>query len=223
MAEAAITVVSGREELPLRLAPGERLCLITVTAGNLTPAETASSGPALLRQQVARRHEELVSAEFAYGAAGARGAPGVTATGVTATGVTANGDTATGVTATAPGAHGEAPSVDLLDPVEAALAASNGATAVVLATIDAASDPGQQRLFAGLLERGQRPIVLALRSPADAAVLSGARAVVCSYGRREDQTEAAVAVLFGERPAPGRLPIDLESLVASRAGQEVTV
>lgn len=170
LTEASITVAHGRDRLPLRLAPDERLCLITVRAGNLTPAETAAQAANLLARQLARRHGELTVRDLAYGA----------------------------------------PERE----VEGVVAACQGAAAVVLATVNAVTDPAQQLLLRRLQASGHRPYVLALRSPADASLASGVAAVVCSYGRRPPQTEAAVAVLFGEREAPGRLPIDLAMAMA---------
>lgn len=165
LTEASITVSQGRDRLPLRLEPEQRLCVVTVRAGNLTPAETAAEAQNLLARQVARRHGELTVRELPYGASERE--------------------------------------------IEAVLAACQGAAAVVVATVNAVTDPAQQRLLRRLHASGQRPYVLALRSPADGWGLHGAAAVVCSYGRRPLQTEAAVAVLFGEREASGRLPIDL--------------
>lgn len=189
MAQAAITLVGDPAELPLRLDVDERLVVVAVAAGNLTPAETASGGSAALASQLARRHANLDVREFPFGA----------------------GDAA----------------ARLVDELEAVC---EGAKAVVVATIDAASDSGQRLLLRRLVERGHRPVVLALRSPTDAALVGagvlegavvmadalpaagaarGVRAVICSYGRREEQTDATVAVLFGERPATGRLPLEL--------------
>ncbi len=164
IARAAVTVVAGAGQLPLALRADERLCVVTVSADNLTPAETAAGGDAPLADQVARRHPHLTAVSLA---------------------------------------HGERRE----ESFRYVLDACRGAAAVLLATVDAASDPAQRRVFDALLERGQRPVVLALRSPMDALALEGARAALCSYGRRPDQTEAAVAVLFGEAEAKGTLPI----------------
>lgn len=182
MAQAAITVVGDESALPLRLEADQRLCLIVVTAGNLTPAETPVGVPGALVAQLARRHAALDVFEFPFGAAE------------------------------------QAEAV-----VGAALTACTAADAVVVATIDAAADPVQRRLVEVLAERGDAPLVLALRSPADAAVLPEARAVICSFGRREEQTDAAVAVLFGERAATGRLPLELPAPAAPGTGREVAV
>lgn len=175
MARAAITVVHGAENLPLRLADGDSLCLVSVTTGTLTPAETIGNEPRALVAQVQRRHARTTAVEVDYGA----------------------GDSA----------------------VRAAAERCRGAGAVVMATVNADTDPAQRRLFQLLVAQGTRPHVLVLRSPADAAHFAEALSVICSYGRRSVQTEAATAVLFGETGAPGRLPLDL---TRSTAGAGVT-
>lgn len=169
MARAAITVVGEPEALPLALLPEDRLGVVTVTAGNLTPAETAGAGASALAQQVARRHDNVSSIGFPFGASGR---------------------------------EREAAVREVLEGVR-------GARTVVLATVDAVADEAQKALFAALLKRGHDVVVMALRSPLDVGVLAGSRAALCTYGRRTDQTEAAVAVLFGESRAAGTLPVKL--------------
>ena len=60
-----------------------------------------------------------------------------------------------------------------------------------------------------LVTRGADPVVIALRSPLDAAELPRARHVVCTYGWRPVQMEAAARVLFGELTPQGQLPVRL--------------
>ena len=171
MARAAITVVHGGENLPLRLAADDRLCLVSVVTGNLTPAETVGNEPSPLMAQISRRHAGTTTVEVSYGAS---------------------------------------------DPeLQVAAEQCRGADAVVLATVNADTDPAQRSLFERLVAMGLRPHVLALRSPADAVHFGGARSVTCSYGRRAVQTEAAAAVLFGEAEAQGSLPLDLDRLGAA--------
>lgn len=165
LAQAAITVVHGAEQLPLDLAAEERLCLVSVSSGALTPAETIGTAVNPLVEQVSRRHVNTSHIELAYGA----------------------DETSIG----------------------AVVERCRGADAVVLASVNAASDPAQFRLFELLQALGANPHVLALRSPLDAVDFATARSVICSYGRRAAQTEAAVAVLFGEAPATGTLPLRL--------------
>lgn len=179
MSRAAITVVSGAENLPLRLAPEQRLCLISVNSGALTPAETVSDHDDPLAQQVARRHANTDVIELAYGASA--------------------------------------------EAVRAAAERCRGAAAVVMASVNAVGDPSQRQLFELLVSQGATPHLLVLRSPLDARDLTGARSLICSYGRRAVQTEAAVAVLFGEAAAPGRLPLRIEGLTGvAAAGASTT-
>ena len=103
------------------------------------------------------------------------------------------------------------------DAIEAVVAACRHADVVVVATVNAATDPSQRRLVARLSAMERTPHVLALRSPVDAAHLTAARSVICSYGRRAVQTDAALAVLFGEAEAPGRLPLRLTQRAATAA------
>lgn len=167
MARAAVTVVAGASEVPLELGAEDRVCVVTVAAGNLTPAETVGKDPVELAVQVRRRHPNVSSVSFAHGVVEER--------------------------------RGAA--------IGAVTDACDGAAVVVLATVDASADGAQRDLFSALMENGHRPIVVALRNPMDAVVLEGSRAALCTYGRRAEQTEAAVAVLFGEAKATGVLPI----------------
>lgn len=169
IATEAITVVGDASALPLTLRPEERLGVVTVTAGNLTPAETAGGGASALIEQVARRHANVASVEFPFGASGRER------------------ETAVG---------------EVIERVR-------DARTVLLATVDAVADEAQRSLFEALLQHGHEVFVLALRSPLDAGVLVGARAALCTYGRRTEQTMAAVAVLFGESQATGTLPVRL--------------
>lgn len=164
-ARAAITIAHGAESLPLRVTSSDRLCLVSVKSGNLTPAETVGDGVTALVEQVRSRHAATTHLELEYGAS----------------------------------------EVD----VDAITAACQGADVVVVATVNAVTDPSQRRLVARLDAMGRSPHVLALRSPVDAVHLTGARSIICSYGRRAVQTDAAVTVLFGEADARGRLPLRL--------------
>lgn len=166
VAAAATTVLRGAELLPWRPTGTDDVVLITVEAGNLTPAETASSSHHTLQRQLARRLPRLRSTTLPFSASAERRSE--------------------------------------------ALAASAGATRVIVATVNANHDPSQVALVAELARRGQDPIVLPLRSPLDVAALPSARVVVCAYGRHEAQTEAVVRVLFGEAVAHGTLPISRE-------------
>src|SRR5690606_22925086 len=115
-ARAAITVAHGAEALPLRLAPSDRLCLVSVISGNLTPAETVGEANTALIDQVRRRHAGTTHLELEYGASDGA--------------------------------------------IEAVVADCREADAVVLATVNAATDPSQRRLFERLDAVGKTPTVL---------------------------------------------------------------
>lgn len=166
LARSAITVAHGADALPLRLAASDRLCLVHVTTGALTPAETVARGEPPLIAQVLARHAETDVIELEHGAPDAL--------------------------------------------VRAAAERACAADAVVFASVNGVADTAQQRFVELARAAGATLYVLALRTPVDAVTFAAARCVVCSYGRRAVQTEAAVAVLFGEARATGRLPLRLE-------------
>lgn len=69
IADAAVTVVRKRG-IPLRPARDESLAVVTVVAGNLTPADTSSATTVRLAEQVARRHGKVISLTLPYRASG---------------------------------------------------------------------------------------------------------------------------------------------------------
>ena len=85
----------------------------------------------------------------------------------------------------------------------------SGAVRLVIATRNAAADPLQVELVREACRRGTEVFVVALGSPLDAAVLPFAPNVLCTYGLRPPQLEAAARVLCGLAGAPGRLPVRL--------------
>ncbi len=89
------------------------------------------------------------------------------------------------------------------------MVAESGAARLVIATRNAAADPQQVELVREACRRGPEVFVVALGSPLDAAVLPFAPNVLCTYGLRPPQLEAAARVLCGLADAPGRLPVRL--------------
>lgn len=166
MARAAVALIASPGWRPRPIAGDERLVVISVSAGNLTPAETAGGSSSQVAAQVALRHPVAEAVDISY-----------------------------------------APTAQQLDR---AIAAASGADRVVFASVNAATDPRQQELFRRMLAAGHRPLVVAQRNPLDAEVLAGAEAVACSFGRNPSQTDAAVAALFGEFDATGRVPVALK-------------
>ncbi|MCB9437804.1 MAG: beta-N-acetylhexosaminidase [Anaerolineales bacterium] len=90
--------------------------------------------------------------------------------------------------------------------IRAALEASQHSKTVIVGTINADNDPSQAALVRALVERGQQPIVVALRTPYDIRAFPMIDTYLCAYGIRGVTTEAVARVLFGEIEATGVLP-----------------
>lgn len=100
----------------------------------------------------------------------------------------------------------------------AVLEASRGAAHVIVGTINAGDDPAQVALVEALRERGDRPLVISLRTPYDLAMFPGVETYLCTYSIRPVSMEAAARVLFGEIPAKGVLPCAIPGIAASGFG-----
>ncbi len=70
-------------------------------------------------------------------------------------------------------------------------------------------DDAPYRLVQALAATGRPVAVVALQLPYDLAGLPEGVAAVATYGETPSQVAAAVAVLYGEAPAPGTLPVPL--------------
>lgn len=90
--------------------------------------------------------------------------------------------------------------------VRALLAACEDADHIIIGTINADHDAAQAELVNALLERGQMPIVVALRTPYDLLAFPNVPVYLCAYGIRQASVEAVARVLFGEIEAKGVLP-----------------
>jgi beta-N-acetylhexosaminidase len=86
------------------------------------------------------------------------------------------------------------------------LNAAEQADIVVVGTISAERDDSQINLVQGLYDQGNRPIVVAMRTPYDVMSFPLIETYLCSYGIRPVTTEAIARVLFGEIEAQGVLP-----------------
>jgi beta-N-acetylhexosaminidase len=99
------------------------------------------------------------------------------------------------------------------EEIAAVLGRVGDAGAVVVGTIAASLDPAQARLAGAVLEAGHAagtPVVtVALRTPWDLGSYPRARIHVATYGILSPSLEALADALFGERPFPGRLPVDV--------------
>lgn len=87
------------------------------------------------------------------------------------------------------------------------LHAARDAELVVVGTSNAG--PWQQALVSQLAAGPSKLIVIGFDRPEEARVLAADAAYIAAYSPRVELVEAAVAVLFGERPACGRLPVEL--------------
>lgn len=102
------------------------------------------------------------------------------------------------------------------DPeIRAVLEAVHGAR-VIVGTIAATQDPSQVALVRVLVERGQQPIVVAMRTPYDLSAFPEVATYLCAYGIRQVTCEAVARVLFGEIEATGVLPCSIPGVESSR-------
>lgn len=92
------------------------------------------------------------------------------------------------------------------DAIRETLAAAQDAQHVIVGTLNASDDPAQAALVRALIERGQRPIVVALRTPYDLAAFPDVDAYLCTYSIRRVSIEAVAAALFGDFVPTGTLP-----------------
>ncbi|MBI5928972.1 MAG: beta-N-acetylhexosaminidase [Chloroflexi bacterium] len=95
------------------------------------------------------------------------------------------------------------------------LAATCDADILIIGTINAEQDPQQGELVRAIWGRGQRPIVIAMRTPYDLASFPMIETYLCAYGIRDVTTEAIAKVLFGEIGATGILPCAIPGMMAS--------
>jgi beta-N-acetylhexosaminidase len=93
------------------------------------------------------------------------------------------------------------------EDIRAAVVAAADTDLVVLGTIDAHRHAGQRQLAQALVAAGRRVILVAMRMPTDAGAIPEVDAALACWSIHDASTEAAAAVLFGERPATGRMPL----------------
>jgi beta-N-acetylhexosaminidase len=101
------------------------------------------------------------------------------------------------------------------DAVRASLHAVRDADLVIVGTISADQDAQQAAFVRALVERGQKPVVVALRTPYDITVFPMVETYLCAYSIRRVACEAVARVLFGEIPAKGILPCQIPGWVAA--------
>jgi beta-N-acetylhexosaminidase len=93
------------------------------------------------------------------------------------------------------------------EELAAATDAARNADAVVLVTVNCHLDARQQAAAAGIARAAARVVGLAACDPYDAAALPEVGTYLATYEYSAPALAAAVAVVFGERAATGRLPV----------------
>ena len=96
--------------------------------------------------------------------------------------------------------------------ISGVLARIRGAGVVILGTLNAFAQPAQADLVRAVLDSGIPTIPAALRMPYDLTEFPQAPAFLCSYSILEPSMHALAAVLFGQIPARGRLPVSIPGL-----------
>lgn len=109
--------------------------------------------------------------------------------------------------------HVETVGIDPVTPVEGAAirarALAETAEITIVATRNAHLIPAQQTLAQELISRSKRVILLCLRNPYDAGVLSGAETILCTCGDSSPSLDAAVDALMGHFTPSAQLPVPL--------------
>jgi len=83
---------------------------------------------------------------------------------------------------------------------------------VIVGTFSAHLQGAQRALAAAVLASGKPTVTVALRTPWDLLAYPSARTHICSYGILPPSMEALAAVLLGEAPFAGRLPVAIAGL-----------
>ncbi len=94
-----------------------------------------------------------------------------------------------------------------LTAIEQAQQAAMSASTLVLATRSAHINPEQLALAQQLLGSAKQVVLVCLRNPYDAGILSGAGTVICTSGDSQPSLEAAAEVLAGVFKPNGKLPV----------------
>ncbi len=83
--------------------------------------------------------------------------------------------------------------------------------ALIIATRNAHMQPWQAEAAQAAIDGHGRAILLCLRNPYDAAVISGASAILCSHGDSAPSLAAAVAAICGDFMPAGKLAVNLDT------------
>ncbi|MGW7545156.1 glycoside hydrolase family 3 protein [Streptomyces sp. NPDC054770] len=94
--------------------------------------------------------------------------------------------------------------------VDQAVAAAQGADAVVVGTYNVTAGGGQQRLVERLVATGRPVVAVAMRNPYDVAQLPSVKACLATYSWTDVELRAAARVIAGEVAPRGRLPVPVQ-------------
>lgn len=95
----------------------------------------------------------------------------------------------------------------LLSQAESLMAAAD---VLIVATRNAHMQPWQAQAARAAIDRHPSAVLLCLRNPYDAGLISGASAILCSNGDSAPSIEAAVDAICGDYVPAGALTVDLE-------------
>jgi beta-N-acetylhexosaminidase len=93
--------------------------------------------------------------------------------------------------------------------IAAAVAQAQASDQVVVATNNAATSAGQQKLVEQLLATGTPVVVVAVRNPYDIAYFTDAPTYLATYSTTAISVESLTRVLFGEVQPAGLLPVSI--------------
>ncbi|MFD4507876.1 glycoside hydrolase family 3 protein [Streptomyces sp. NPDC058457] len=91
-----------------------------------------------------------------------------------------------------------------------AVAAAQGADAVVVGTYNVTAGGGQQRLVERLVATGRPVVAVAVRNPYDVAQLPFVKACLATYSWTDVELRAAARVIAGQVAPHGRLPVPVQ-------------
>lgn len=87
--------------------------------------------------------------------------------------------------------------------------AAGKADIAIVATRNAHLLPAQAQLAQSIIDRAQTAILVCLRNPHDAAVLSGADTIICTHSDSRPSLQAAVDAICGDFTPTGRLTVEM--------------
>lgn len=93
---------------------------------------------------------------------------------------------------------------------------------VVLGTLNAFRQKGQQKLVSEVLASGIPTVLVAMRLPYDLMAYPQAPTHVCTYSLLEPSMRALAAAMFGKVPFEGRLPVSIPSLYGIGHGEKLS-